>query len=435
MTRPVAVRDRDERGAVAILVAVSSLVLFGMAALVVDLGSARDMRRASQNASDASALAAANVLYLDPTTKAATSTPQFAAAVAAAKSYAKLNYGVTDWSTCTDAGSLAYVYPGSPSCISFDSATQPQTVRVRAPLRRVATPFASVFKLGTTGVAVGSFAEASLKVSATAACGFCVLGSGVHDLGTGHTTVTGDVGMNGDLSVKKTFAVTGSFTLEGYTGTEKFSGWNPDPTPGIHVDDPMAGVTMPDPTGMSNKSNQNPCTGGPGVYSSFNAASSCTLSPGLYVVLGNTKVTGNNTVLSGTGVTLYFACGSFGAIVPCTAANSWNSFDFGSNKVHLNIAAPTANPVNHAVVGLAIVADRGWTGTLSFQGGGAGTSSGAIYLKSGTLSYSGNSDGTALNASIVVDDYTMNGNSASYNVVATSAGAGPLSAANLHLSK
>jgi Flp pilus assembly protein TadG len=56
-------RRRDESGAIAVLVAFSATLLFVLAALVVDLGLARDDHRASQNAADASALAATNVLY------------------------------------------------------------------------------------------------------------------------------------------------------------------------------------------------------------------------------------------------------------------------------------------------------------------------------------------------------------------------------------
>ncbi|MGZ8757864.1 MAG: pilus assembly protein TadG-related protein, partial [Aeromicrobium sp.] len=51
-------RRRDEQGAVAILVAVMTVMLFGIAALVVDLGQARVVRGEAQAASDASALAA-----------------------------------------------------------------------------------------------------------------------------------------------------------------------------------------------------------------------------------------------------------------------------------------------------------------------------------------------------------------------------------------
>ena len=52
-----------ERGAVAVLVAICFTVFVLLVALVVDLGLARDTRRVSQNAADASALAGANSLY------------------------------------------------------------------------------------------------------------------------------------------------------------------------------------------------------------------------------------------------------------------------------------------------------------------------------------------------------------------------------------
>ena len=77
----VAGRRTDETGAVAVLVAVLSLVLFGLAALVVDLGMARDTRRMAQNTADSAALAAGNVIYL-------TGPANPSAAIAAAKEYA-----------------------------------------------------------------------------------------------------------------------------------------------------------------------------------------------------------------------------------------------------------------------------------------------------------------------------------------------------------
>src|SRR5215213_11026244 len=107
---------RDERGAVAVLTAVLAIVLFGIAALVVDLGVARDSRRQAQNTADAAALAAANALY-------ATRAPNlnqpgdFDAAVEAAKSYAAENYGTTEaeWAACSipSSDALGYEHPGT----------------------------------------------------------------------------------------------------------------------------------------------------------------------------------------------------------------------------------------------------------------------------------------------------------------------------------
>ncbi len=139
-------RTRPEGGAVAILVAVLSTALFAVAALVVDLGFARDTRRQAQVAADAASLAAGNVLYGNG------NLPKFAEAVAAAKRFAADNFDVTeaDWTGCTDDAALRH-QPSTTPCISFQSsvsasrdATKPDTVRVRIPVREVRTSFGAV---------------------------------------------------------------------------------------------------------------------------------------------------------------------------------------------------------------------------------------------------------------------------------------------------
>jgi len=124
LTKPSA-RRRDERGAVVLMVAVMTTALFGVAALVVDLGAARVMRTEAQAASDASALAAGNALYLS-----GRRTADVAGAITSAMSFAEKNYGVAagDWTACQDAGALAHPAPGT-ECISFDDDTEPTVAR------------------------------------------------------------------------------------------------------------------------------------------------------------------------------------------------------------------------------------------------------------------------------------------------------------------
>jgi hypothetical protein len=416
-------RQRDDAGAVAILVAVFALCIFALAALVVDLGLARDTRREAQNAADASALAAANRLYL-------TGSADLAAATLAAKDYAHDNFGVgyDEWGSddCTDAAHLNVVATGT-QCISFDSATAPKRVRVVLPGRRVDTPLGSV--AGVSHVDVSALAEAILTSSAAGPCGLCILGAGLHDFGTTNLYATDtSVMLNGQLCAKKDFQVSPSppNTLSIQNGVKtsqgcKASGVAPYPvTTGVTVHDPFESLALPDLTGMSIKNAVNPCSGGPGIYSTFSNANSCTLTPGLYVITGATSMAGNGHDIKGTGVTLYFVCGAPNAIVPCTVANSKN-FDMNSQNVHLNLVAATpTNAVNGAVPGVAILADRGWTGTLSFQGGGGGgVTQGAIYLRSGTMHYGGNSDGQVLDSMIVVNDFAGNGNAATLKVTNT----------------
>ena len=58
---------------------------------MIDLGHAREVRRQAQNGADAAALAGGNSLYLH-----GSGTPDFVAAVAAAKNYALMNFGITN---------------------------------------------------------------------------------------------------------------------------------------------------------------------------------------------------------------------------------------------------------------------------------------------------------------------------------------------------
>ena len=219
-------RDRrhDDRGAVVVLVAAMTVVLFGIAALVADLGQARVLRGEAQAASDSSALAAANRLYLEGTADA-----DLPAAIAAAHDYALDNYGVTeaDWAACQDAGALTYKAPATTydeksysatECISFDDkdattdGIQPESVRVVAPVRGVKLVFGSVF--GASHLDVSAQAQASLKLDSISDCALCVVGFGPHDLQNGDATIAGgSVAINGDVSLK----ANGEVTVEGQT--------------------------------------------------------------------------------------------------------------------------------------------------------------------------------------------------------------------------
>jgi hypothetical protein len=151
-------RRHSEDGAIAILAGILFLSLFLICALVVQLGFARDVRRQSQNASDASALAAAQALMK-------TGSPDFAAAVAAAKNYATVNFRVSNsaWDDCSDPGRPAGWYTPSTACISFDSQTKPTRVRVLMPRRETKVAIGAgggVKSLKIDSVAVASIAGA-----------------------------------------------------------------------------------------------------------------------------------------------------------------------------------------------------------------------------------------------------------------------------------
>jgi Flp pilus assembly protein TadG len=402
---------RDEAGAVAVLVAVFALVMFGLAALVVDLGAARDARRDSQNASDASALAAGNAMYVR-----GTHTADVNAAVAAAKDYAAENYGVplSAWSGCTDPE--AFVVPsGSTPCISFrPTLTRPEEVRVRMPVETVRTPFAGALGVRSTGVAVSSFAQAKVDLSGRSRCGLCILGSGsTHDLQNGDATVHGaDIHFNGSVTISSNglVATDGAITVEGSAGGPP-TNYTPDPTTGVPpIRDPLADVPMP-PSFAGLAPQSNPCTDGPGFYGGRNLRNAtCVLAPGLYVIAGDSgtiwDMAGSaSTQLLGTGVTLYFTCGNSVAPRPCNPGEHGANLDASGNGF-FGISAPTSGPLQ----GFALIYDRNNNATLRLTGNGSQNATGTIYMPSGTVQMNGNGCSQHYYSLIITKDIEMNGN-------------------------
>jgi Flp pilus assembly protein TadG len=404
-TRPPA---RDERGAVALLSAALAVVLFLVAALVVDLGFARDLRRQSQNAADASALAGANVLYL--TTPTCSTGPCSPAALSEIKAYAQRNLGVTaaDWAACRDSGALTYRPEQGTTgntCISFDQQARPTKVRVRVPDQEMRTAFGMF--AGTSRISVSAMAAAALTPGQRVECTICVIGAGTHDIGNGNLTVNGGgIHVNGNLSGGPNSEVraSGPITVQGTASAGVFS---PLPTVGPQIGDPLASLTLPPAAAASlTAKTGNPCTSGPGRYDGYSWSNNanCSLPAGLYVVTGAWNL-GNNTVLGGTGVTLYFTCGTRTAVVACSSAGQAGGMFDGSNG-NPQVTANASSPIP----GMAIVYDRNNTSDLRMQGNGSGNVTGTIYAARSRLYANGNSCMTVNSGSIVVGDVYNNGN-------------------------
>lgn len=400
-----------EEGAVAVLVAISAVVLFVIAALVVDLGLARDTRRQSQNAADAAALAAANVLYPASGTCAdGTVTPATgckADGAAAAKEYAEANFQLAagDWSRCGTPPSGFTSVPTYPTCISFDATGE--HVWVVMPVKNVRTGLGNV--AGISDVPVGSSARAVVVPGGNLACGLCVIGAGNHDLGNGDVTVTGaSIAANGNLGGGPTsdVTVTGAGTTIEVEGTATGSNFSPAATQHAgHQDDPLASLALPLPGTSTATAKTNPCTQGPGVYGSLTLPNStCNLTPGLYVVRG-TWTLKNNTLLKGSGVTFYMTC-STGTLPRVCSNEAGGKLDVSNGSTDL--AAPTSGPLQ----GLLIVYDRTNTSALSLQGNGAANLTGTIYAPGSTLEFPGNSCSATFHSAVIVGDVSSNGTQA-----------------------
>jgi hypothetical protein len=402
--------DAGDRGAVAILVAVFSIVMFAVGALVVDLGVARVTRRDAQNAADSAALAAANALYPSG------STPNFDAAVTAAKAFAAANYGTTDseWNACATAQNLTYTPAGVSSCISFDSAVTPVNVRVIVPQKHVGSFFGGV--VGYRGMDVSAVAQAQLDRGQQPTCIFCVLGNTTHALQNGDITVTdGDVRFNGSITMNPQGSVTTANGATYIQGNANPLGQvsTPRQTGAAAVTDPLAGsVTLP-PSGLGALTlKTDPCSQGPGIYGavSLSGSGTCTLSAGLYAFTDPLSIGGSRTV-TGAGVTLYFTCGTAGVRASSCAGDASPGTLDASGGNGVTITAPTSG----ALAGLAMAFDRDNAATLSLQGGAGSAVNGSIYAPATTLAMGGNGCGAASQTMVVVYDFTMNGNNACFN--------------------
>ena len=383
-------RVRGESGVVAVVVAVMALAMFVVAAMVIDLGAARDTRRQSQNAADASALAGANVLYPLPSVGCKFTNPDgtkkkpcLTDAIRMAQDYAQGNFGVdaTQWSGCTDnARPSGYAaVTGQTACISFDSLTAPHRVRVKIPTRDIKTGLGAL--AGVQQIPVTSSADASIAPGAAVTCSLCFLSS--VDAGNGDFTVNGgSIAVNGHISAGKQSNWTAS-SIGYVSGTPTAHVFTPQPTIVDAFTDPLADLSLPlSTTGLSTQTN--PCSQGPGIYNddvSLSNNDTCHLDPGLYVVNG-TWSEGNHSKFIGSGVTLY---------VKTTGALDFKNGDVSLSAPLTTSCSPTCQ--GGAYANLAVVYDRDNTSYLRVQGNGGNTSqiTGTVYAPGAELSLNGNS--------------------------------------------
>lgn len=434
-----------ERGAVAVMVGILSILLFVVAALVVDLGFARDVKRQSQISADASALAAAGVLY--PTTACQTSAtpvpPCVADAVAAAKAYASSNFGVAApaWTACQDPDRPAdfeSLSTGGTSCISFDDLARPRKVRVRLPVRDVPTGLGRI--TGIAAVPISTRAVANIEDGEARSCGLCVIGTGHSELNNGGIVVTGgsvhlngsvETGPNGELTVSPGNLITTVGTATGNI--------NPQRTPALPIEDPLATAPgiPPDYSALTAKAaGTNPCGagGGPGRYGGYAWSSNevCNLSPGLYVVTGQWLL-GNNTKLNGTGVTLYFTCGTAALVQSCRDVNPagapGGSLNVKNGTADLVAPSDPASPLN----GYLLLYDRDNTAALNLQGNGETFYTGTIYALRATMEFPGTTAINVTNGPVVIDKLYGNGNKGELRLHAVNSAALPAAPGDVHL--
>lgn len=159
----MSVRSRDDRGAAALVVTASMLVLMGFAALAIDLGSATNERRQDQAASDTGSLAAAQFAKPNPGcsgaacfTQARTNGANEAMAVANASLD---DASLANWSNAALCGTPPAGFTVSPvtNCVAFDSNLRRAWVKI--PVIASPTYFARIIGFNSVAVSAQSIAD------------------------------------------------------------------------------------------------------------------------------------------------------------------------------------------------------------------------------------------------------------------------------------
>lgn len=410
-------RLREDSGVVAVIVAIFSVVMFGLAALVVDLGLAREIKRDAQTAADAAVLAGAGELYSD------SGALRVSDAVNAVKTTAKENFGTeeADWSNCSTSLESGWspsvgAETSGTSCIAFytspdDSDGQPNQLQVVLPAQ--AAPALLGGLVGYEGSEIGAVAQGSAVSAQVPSCTLCVFD--VLTTGSAAVSVTGGgsvhAGSGGDL------AAAGSITV-GDPGTIRFSGTATPPTgpkytpnppatnTGVAVKDPFQASAMPSAAGLPNSGSDDVACGPggvdsltPGVYKDIAIKNvTCVLASGRYVITGSVTFQSADSRMVGDGVTLFFTCGNRTTPRSCTNEAGGSLV---SERKGISLGSPSSGSE------FSVVYDPGNTSSLTLNADGPNGFLGAVYARSAKLVINDGTFGVA--APVVVRSLELSG--------------------------
>jgi hypothetical protein len=407
-------------GAIAVLVAVMALVMFGLAALVVDLGMLRATKADQRAVADAAALAGAAALYDEPDP-----TPDPGAAVDAVKDSAEHNGTArTAWDACSVTVTGPWVASSETSCIMFDSSSPTRRVRVVMPARSVDAAFGGLLGYSGTDITAESVAQARDRNMQD--CSLCV--DDFLDIDdNGDVLVDGDgsiIAHDGEVDSGATLRLTQAAEDAGAgIGFEEDPNpnapsprYSPQPERATHTD-PFAGAAQPL---LPGNDVSNVTCGSSGLdlsqaYRNVSVTSSCDLANGILYVTRRLRVFPGAT-LTGTNLTIYVTCREDGEAEPCDSDDSEGSvvvWPGGTISLTGGWLTSTGRPLsvyydpdNHE--------DADVYGRLQ-------TSGGSVYLREGDLDVHGSAGTGGL---VSVEDLYVR-NSASLSLSATGLGSSP----------
>jgi len=406
---------RDEGGAVALLVALSLVVLCMAGAMAVDLGNVAQLHRHAQLTVDDAAISGADLLEQG--------TDSLTQIVSATEGYIDENWTnlpSSAWNTCPSIPSGFFAPSGSgENCVTFNGTST--AISVEFPPQSV--PFTLARVGGFTSGTVEAAAEAVIEPG-TALCALCLLGPSGLTLslnGSGSFNVTdspgsGNAGIVVDSSsspAAKIIGGSGSITAPsiGVVGTASGSGFQPTPTHIQPVGDPLGYLVPPTPA-TTTVGPDISLTGGnqiipPGNYNNISVGGNGTLTmeSGTYFITGAFTVggTGGASVQQAGGVLLYFTCSSGGQIVACASGGqSGGSLSLGGTGT-MDFEPMTTGPYAN----LTVFQDRNDNAGMSLSGTPGLTLNGTLYAKDAALSLNGT--GGTIGSLIVVNSAAISG--------------------------
>lgn len=376
---------RTDRGGVAVLFAVLSVVITAAVGVGVDYGRSAIVRAILQRTVDTAALAGASA-YSSP------------AAVTLATTLTQ-NYVSTGTAALPERATVtaSTITPGT------TGGAYTMSVNVTA---SVPTTFMSLYQ---SAIPV-SVSAAAKNTGVTSACVLALDpgASGAAQI-SGSTVVNlNNCGMTVNSTSPSSLTVSGTLDTNSLTLGGNFSGCCVS-SPIIKTyepatPDPYASLPMPTYTGCDqrNFNTAQTLTLNPGVYCggiSLTGGANVTLSPGTYILDGgNLKVAGN-AAMAGTGVTIILTSSG--------DASSIGSVDFEGGSI-VQLSAPTSG----TLAGITIWVDgKAPLETNTIAGGNANTFSGVIYMPSEDPTFSGGATSTNGCLQLVANQIKFSGTS------------------------
>jgi hypothetical protein len=464
---PAPRRRSRERGQVIPLVALCLVVLTGFAALAIDAGMGYDRSRNDQDVADSAALAASywvnynatsgdslsgaytaakNVADINCTNGSGPCTNNFTLTIYS--SFGSTNTVITNvgMSGSNVGCSSSINGPFTSACPDVSGAD----TDVGAAISNTASDnLANLGQPGSRTYTVAASAVAQVQGSGLQVlqCQLCVLGSGGlnFDLGlfASASVITDN---NADVYVNYNITCSGFFSAINFTtsplytyvgGSVSTSLCSGNFTPSAKtgqpkIADPLLNMKMPvvgttNCGTISSTSYTSPCATWPsgagkspldltpGNYGTLALSGSwwtgitVNFAPGLYVFAGNSssgiQVTGENLTLNGTGITLYFMCGTSALPAACTSGQDGATYDENSGvTLTQQLSAPTSGPQQDVL----FIFDRNNASTIDeatwfeFM-----SDSGALYAPAATYTNEALYDGNAIASPVVIGSMTV----------------------------